>query len=78
MKQKFYILLVLAIVSTLYGTYSAYKMVLQNRTPYSITCIGKKLSLKQVIAFSNKASYNKDTLNFAFENSKVIMLKQRL
>lgn len=73
MNRKFYVLTLLVIVSTLYGTYSAYKMVIHNRTPYTIECVGKKLNPNQVIAFSNFNKKNLDTIYMGFEQSKEIM-----
>lgn len=66
-------MLVLVIASTLYGTYSAYKMVMRNQTPYNIACIGKKLNPNQVIAFSNYNRTSNDTIYAGFDQSKAIM-----
>jgi len=73
MKIKFYILVIMVLVSTLYGAYSAYKMVIQNRTPFALECIGKKLKPNQVIAFSNDGKTNQDTIYLGFEQSRAIM-----
>ncbi|MBK8699825.1 MAG: hypothetical protein IPN29_09920 [Saprospiraceae bacterium] len=73
MKRKLYILTALALATILFGSYSLYNMVLQCRTPYYIECAGKKLDSTTVIAISNSKSAGADTLNFNFEQSKVIM-----
>ncbi|MBK8808686.1 MAG: hypothetical protein IPO21_19435 [Bacteroidales bacterium] len=73
MKKRFYLLLILVIASALYGAYSTYTMLYNNRTPYTVECRGVLLDSSKVMAISNYAGQSSDTLYINFAQSKVIM-----
>ena len=73
MKKRFYLLLVLVIASALYGAYSTYTMLYNNRTPYTVECSGVLLDSSKVMARSNYEGQSSDTLFINFAQSKVIM-----
>lgn len=73
MKKRFYLLLILVIASALYGAYSTYTMLYNNRTPYTVECSGVLLDKSKVMAISNYEGQSSDTLFINFAQSKVIM-----
>ena len=73
MRSKFLLLILFITASTLYGIYSIYRMLYQNKTPYTVECSGVQLDSNKVIAISNYEQRSKDTLFVNFAQSKVIM-----
>jgi len=73
MPKRFFALLIFVIASSVYGAYSTYTMLYNNRTPYTVECKGILLDSSKVIAISNYERHSADTLFINFAQSKVIM-----
>lgn len=73
MKLRFYLLVMLAVGTTLYAAYSIQSMLFNNRTPYTLECKGVLLDTSKVYAISNADRKSSDTLFINFLQSKVIM-----
>lgn len=73
MKNRFYLLVILAAGTVLYAGYSIKSMLFNNRTPYFLECKGVLLDTNKVYAISNIDRKSGDTLFINFPQSKVIM-----
>src|SRR6185437_757374 len=73
MSKRFFALVIFVIASSIYGAYSTYTMLYNNRTPYTVECKGMLLESSKVIAISNYERHSADTLFINFAQSKVIM-----
>ncbi len=73
MQKRFYLLVILVFSSVIYGAFSIYRMLFNNRTPYTVECTGVLLDSGKVIAISNYKRQSKDTLFVNYNQSRVIM-----
>ena len=71
--KKRYLILVLVIASIIFGFISAYKIIIDNRVPYTIECIGKKIDTNNIFFITNNKTKNSDTIFLGFDQSKAIM-----
>ncbi len=72
MKKEFYLIVIATILSAGYGVYSTYKMLFNNRTPYTLECTGMLLDRHKVYAISNYERTSEDTVFIHYEQAKVI------
>lgn len=73
MKAKYTFLVLVVLMTSIYGIYAIVELLFNNRTPFTITCTGLKLDKTKVYAISNKDRVSHDTLFIHFQQSKSIM-----